>query len=206
MLLEARSAPCFQVVFDVGTFESTIGSIRLDLEYFKYSRSTLTEPIVDSKKKKKKKKKRRRRRSNGGEESASCGRSGAAAVGVLLRGCCRWEKRFASRFRPLVTKESRTRVVATESGTITAVDVRDGCAGAYHLQFITLEPSSLFLPVLLHSDMVFYVHTGLGRVSYLQEDYKHGTQSIDVERGDVYRLEQGSVFYVESNLLRQERS
>nr|CAD1837765.1 unnamed protein product [Ananas comosus var. bracteatus] len=82
------------------------------------------------------------------------------------------EKRFASRFRPLVTKESRTRVVETDS---------------------------LFLPVLLHSDMVFYVHTGRGRVSYLQEDYKHGTQSIDVERGDVYRLEQGSVFYVESN-------
>lgn len=40
---------------------------------------------------------------------------------------------------------------------------------------------------------------GRGRVSYLQEDYKHGTQSIDVKHGDVYRLEQGSVFYVESN-------
>ncbi|XP_020104992.1 vicilin-like seed storage protein At2g18540 [Ananas comosus] len=127
-----------------------------------------------------------------------------AAVVLLLWAFCSaaaagGEKRFASRFRPLVTKESRTRVVETESGTITAVDVRDGCAGAYHLQFITLEPSSLFLPVLLHSDMVFYVHTGRGRVSYLQEDYKHGTQSIDVKHGDVYRLEQGSVFYVESN-------
>nr|CAD1823412.1 unnamed protein product [Ananas comosus var. bracteatus] len=36
MLLEARSPPCFQVVFDVRTFESTIGSIRVDLEYLKY--------------------------------------------------------------------------------------------------------------------------------------------------------------------------
>nr|CAD1835973.1 unnamed protein product [Ananas comosus var. bracteatus] len=32
MLLEARSLPCFQVVFDVATFESSIGSVKLDLE------------------------------------------------------------------------------------------------------------------------------------------------------------------------------
>nr|CAD1836582.1 unnamed protein product [Ananas comosus var. bracteatus] len=49
MLLEARSPPCFQIVFDVRTFELTIGSVRVDLEYFKYSRSSLTEPIVNSK-------------------------------------------------------------------------------------------------------------------------------------------------------------
>nr|CAD1818824.1 unnamed protein product [Ananas comosus var. bracteatus] len=52
MLLEARSLPCFQVVFDVATFESSIGSVKLDLnylKYFKYSRSSLTEPIDDSK-------------------------------------------------------------------------------------------------------------------------------------------------------------
>nr|CAD1830520.1 unnamed protein product [Ananas comosus var. bracteatus] len=49
MLSEARGLPCFQVVFDVATFESSIGSVKLDLEYFKYSRSSLTEPIDDSK-------------------------------------------------------------------------------------------------------------------------------------------------------------
>ena len=36
MLLEAPSLPCFQVVFDVATFESSIGSVKLDLEYLKY--------------------------------------------------------------------------------------------------------------------------------------------------------------------------
>nr|CAD1828121.1 unnamed protein product [Ananas comosus var. bracteatus] len=33
MLSEARSLPCFQLVFDVATFESSIGSVKLDLEY-----------------------------------------------------------------------------------------------------------------------------------------------------------------------------
>ncbi|RZS25465.1 hypothetical protein BHM03_00058662 [Ensete ventricosum] len=65
-------------------------------------------------------------------------------------------------FSPLVTKESRRTLTLTESGGITAVDVHDGCRGSYHLQFITLEPGSLFLPVLLHTDMLFYVHTGMG--------------------------------------------
>uniref|UniRef100_A0A6V7QZ61 Uncharacterized protein n=1 Tax=Ananas comosus var. bracteatus TaxID=296719 RepID=A0A6V7QZ61_ANACO len=49
MLSEARSLPCFHLVFDVATFESSIGSVKLDLEYSKYSRSSLTEPIDDSK-------------------------------------------------------------------------------------------------------------------------------------------------------------
>nr|CAD1822356.1 unnamed protein product [Ananas comosus var. bracteatus] len=33
MLSEARSLPCFHLVFDVATFESSIGSVKLDLEY-----------------------------------------------------------------------------------------------------------------------------------------------------------------------------
>ncbi|XP_072982232.1 vicilin-like seed storage protein At4g36700 [Typha latifolia] len=105
----------------------------------------------------------------------------------------------APSFGPLVVaKESRRIMVNTESGMIAAVDVQDGTRGAYHLQFITMEPSSLFLPVLLHTDMVFFVHTGRGRVSYAGRDSKESTKSIDVERGDVYRLEQGAVFYVQS--------
>lgn len=64
-------------------------------------------------------------------------------------------------FGLLVTRESRKTLVTTDSGMITAVDVHDGYKGIYHLQFITMEPSSLFLPVLLHTDMVFYVQTGI---------------------------------------------
>lgn len=61
----------------------------------------------------------------------------------------------------LVRKECRRTVASTASGEITAVDVRDGYGVAYHLQFITMAPSSLFLPVLLHTDMVFYVQSGM---------------------------------------------
>ena len=61
----------------------------------------------------------------------------------------------------LVTKESRRTIVSTESGVITAVDVHDRYKGAYHLEFFTLDTSSLFLPVILHTDMVFYVQTGI---------------------------------------------
>lgn len=56
----------------------------------------------------------------------------------------------------------RIQLLKTEYGDISAVDFDDGSRfGPYHLQFITLEPNSLFLPVLLHSDMVFYIHTGI---------------------------------------------
>ncbi|XP_010905079.1 vicilin-like seed storage protein At4g36700 [Elaeis guineensis] len=99
-------------------------------------------------------------------------------------------------FGPLVTRESRRTLVTTDSGMITAVDVHDGYKGLYHLQFITMEPSSLFLPVLLHTDMLFYVQTGRGTVSYTTED---GTTQVDVKRGDIYRLEEGTVFYVRSH-------
>lgn len=59
-----------------------------------------------------------------------------------------------------LAEEGRT-VAETDAGKISAVDVSDGYNGTYHLQFITMEPSSLFLPVLLQSDMIIYVHTGL---------------------------------------------
>lgn len=63
--------------------------------------------------------------------------------------------------RPLVDKESRKVLSSSDSGLISALDVLDRYKGVYHLQFITMEPGSLFLPVLLHADMVFYVHTGI---------------------------------------------
>lgn len=62
---------------------------------------------------------------------------------------------------PVVEKDQRRTLLTTEYGEITAIDVNEGHKELpYHLQFITLEPNSLFLPVLLHADMVFYVHTG----------------------------------------------
>ncbi|XP_068655265.1 vicilin-like seed storage protein At2g18540 [Aristolochia californica] len=102
----------------------------------------------------------------------------------------------ASRYDPLVTKESRRTLAETESGKISAVDVDDGYRGPYHLQFITLEPNSLFLPVLLQSDMILYVQTGRGTLAWT-DDTK--MRQLDVVRGDIYRLPSGSVFHVKSH-------
>ncbi|KAF8409928.1 hypothetical protein HHK36_002447 [Tetracentron sinense] len=103
----------------------------------------------------------------------------------------------------LVKKEERKTVELTEFGQISAVEISDGIGGPYHLQFITLEPNSLFLPVLLHADMVFYVHTGIS-LSYaclgLSWVYGDEKNQIDIRRGDIFRLGLGSVFYVRSSL------
>ncbi|XP_059640929.1 vicilin-like seed storage protein At2g18540 [Cornus florida] len=98
---------------------------------------------------------------------------------------------------PLVKKQHRRSLVSTEYGEISAVEISDGVRGSYHLQFITLEPNALFLPVILHADMVFYVHSGSGRLSWAAEDEM---RRVRLRQGDVYRLTPGTVFFVQSNL------
>ncbi|KQK23112.1 vicilin-like seed storage protein At2g18540 [Brachypodium distachyon] len=98
----------------------------------------------------------------------------------------------------VVEKERRRVVAASEAGTVTAADVADDAAGTvYRLQFVTMEPGSLFLPVELHADMVFYVHSGRGKVTYIQEGGSEAS-ALEVERGDVYNLEQGTILYIQS--------
>ncbi|KAK9113162.1 hypothetical protein Scep_020681 [Stephania cephalantha] len=98
----------------------------------------------------------------------------------------------------VIAKDRRKEIAVTEYGQISAVDVHDQIRGAhYHLQFITLEPNSLFLPVILHADMIFYVHSGSGSLNWVGEEKMN---EIKVERGDVYRLHTGSVFYLQSSL------
>lgn len=61
---------------------------------------------------------------------------------------------------PLVKREQRRTLVSTEYGEIAAVRITDKVHGTFLLHSFTLEPNALFLPVMLHADMVFYVHTG----------------------------------------------
>ncbi|KAI5319540.1 hypothetical protein L3X38_039248 [Prunus dulcis] len=97
----------------------------------------------------------------------------------------------------LVKRDQRRALVVTEYGEISSIDISDGHRGPYHIQFITLEPNSLFLPVLLHADMVFYVHTGSGRLSWGDED---DIKRVAIKRGDLFRLRPGSIFFVQSDL------
>ncbi|XP_010414399.1 PREDICTED: vicilin-like seed storage protein At2g18540 [Camelina sativa] len=97
----------------------------------------------------------------------------------------------------LVKRDQRMPIVTTDFGEISAVQIGDG----YHLQFITLEPNALLLPLLLHSDMVLFVHTGSGTLNWVEEESE---RRLELRRGDVYRLRSGSVFYVHSDLERDD--
>ncbi|KAL3739620.1 hypothetical protein ACJRO7_020953 [Eucalyptus globulus] len=88
-------------------------------------------------------------------------------------------------------------LLAGGSGVRDRDDVTDGAGGVYHLRFVTLKPNALFLPVLLRSDMVLYVHTGRGRLNWADEN---DVRRIDLRRGDIYKLRPGTIFYVQSSL------
>ncbi|KAL5168551.1 Vicilin-like seed storage protein [Glycine soja] len=104
---------------------------------------------------------------------------------------------------PVVERDQRRTLLVTEFGEITAIDIKEGQKELpYHLQFITLEPNSLFLPVLLQAEMVFYVHTGSGKLTWANDD---GTSTIRLREGDVCSLNEGSVFYIQSNLEAERR-
>ncbi|KAG2293659.1 hypothetical protein Bca52824_040328 [Brassica carinata] len=97
----------------------------------------------------------------------------------------------------LVRRHQRTQLVATEFGEISAVHIGE----EYTIQFITLEPNALLLPLLLHSDMVFFVHTGSGVLNWLDKEKE---RTLELKRGDVFRLRYGTVFYLHCNLERDE--
>uniref|UniRef100_A0A0D9VQR9 Cupin type-1 domain-containing protein n=1 Tax=Leersia perrieri TaxID=77586 RepID=A0A0D9VQR9_9ORYZ len=97
----------------------------------------------------------------------------------------------------LVRKEWRRVVSASDAGLVTAVDVADAAGSVYRLHFITMSPGTLFLPVQLHADMVFYVHSGRGKVTHIEEGNSESS-SLQLERGDVYNFEQGTIIYIQS--------
>nr|BAB78478.1 preproMP73 [Cucurbita maxima] len=99
---------------------------------------------------------------------------------------------------PVKRANERKSLLKTEYGEISAVDLHDASQfGPYHLQFITMEPNSLFLPVLLHADMVLYMHTGSGRLNWFDDD---DLREVDLRRGDIFRLQPGAIFYIHSSL------
>lgn len=61
---------------------------------------------------------------------------------------------------PFLKRNHRETIISTEFGEVSEAKVTDGNE-SFQLHFITLEPNSLFLPVFLNLDMVFYVHTGI---------------------------------------------
>ncbi|KAL8246923.1 hypothetical protein R6Q59_008139 [Mikania micrantha] len=102
---------------------------------------------------------------------------------------------------PKVRKDERWPLVSSQFGEISAVKISDGNNKCYCLHFITMNPRSLFLPVYLRSEMVLYVNTGSGTLSWInvkKDDDK--LQQVRLKRGDIYRLSAETVFYIQNNV------
>ncbi|XP_041997113.1 vicilin-like seed storage protein At2g18540 [Salvia splendens] len=117
---------------------------------------------------------------------------------ILLAFCAsvHAEGMRASGSGPVVKKEERWPVVSNEYGQISAVRISDGINGSYLLHFFSLQPNSLLLPLHLNADLLFYVHAGSGRLSWTEDDE---LKDMNIQRGDVHRLVQGTVFYLRSD-------
>ncbi|KAG2241008.1 hypothetical protein Bca4012_015738 [Brassica carinata] len=96
----------------------------------------------------------------------------------------------------LIKKDQWKPIFATKFGQISTVQIGEGCGGMgpYKIHSITLEPNALLLPLLLHSDMVFFVDSGSGILNWVEME----ATSSEIRRGDVYRLRPGTVFYLQS--------
>ncbi|KAI9088918.1 hypothetical protein K1719_029197 [Acacia pycnantha] len=97
---------------------------------------------------------------------------------------------------PVMGKSEWIRITSSEYGHVSAIDVKDGPRSPFHLQFFTLKPNSLFLPVLLHADMLFYVYSGSGKLTWA---FDGDTETINLRQGDIYVLGTGFVFYLQTN-------
>ncbi|PWA33428.1 rmlC-like jelly roll fold protein [Artemisia annua] len=62
-------------------------------------------------------------------------------------------------YGPKVKKDERWPIVLSDHGKITPVKISDGINGLYYLQFITMQPQSMFLPVQLYSEMILHVNS-----------------------------------------------
>ncbi|KAF8101573.1 hypothetical protein N665_0204s0067 [Sinapis alba] len=96
----------------------------------------------------------------------------------------------------LIKKDQWKPIFETKFGQISTVQIGEGCGGMgpYKIHSITLEPNALLLPLLLHSDMVFFVDSGSGILNWVEAE----ATSSEIRRGDVYRLRPGTVFYLQS--------
>ncbi|XP_004242092.1 vicilin-like seed storage protein At2g28490 [Solanum lycopersicum] len=69
-----------------------------------------------------------------------------------------------------------------------------------HIGFISMEPTSLFIPQYLDSNLILFVHHGEARVGHI-----HSGELVErhLKHGDVYTIPAGSAFYLENRLENQ---
>ncbi|CAI9110730.1 OLC1v1010804C1 [Oldenlandia corymbosa var. corymbosa] len=96
-------------------------------------------------------------------------------------------------------KDERQLISSSEYGEISSVGIEIPTdLSSYNIQSITMVSSAIFLPVVLSSDMVFYVQTGSGSLSYTSNEGRLQTRKL--KQGDVFGLNPGDVFFIQSCL------
>ncbi|KAL7614802.1 hypothetical protein Lser_V15G07285 [Lactuca serriola] len=106
---------------------------------------------------------------------------------------------------PTVRKEERWPLESSEFGEVSGVKISDGENGCYHLHFITMDANSLFLPVHLYSQMVFYVNSGSGTLNWMNvEEDDDKLRTVKLQKGDIYRLTPQTVFYLQNDIHYQD--
>ncbi|EPS66719.1 hypothetical protein M569_08055 [Genlisea aurea] len=88
------------------------------------------------------------------------------------------------------------RVVRTEAGEMKVVTGFGGGGGVrnpIHVGFITMEPSSFFVPQYLDSSLILFIRRGEVTVGHI---YKDELVERNLKTGDVYRIAAGSTFYL----------
>ncbi|AES67413.1 vicilin-like seed storage protein At2g28490 [Medicago truncatula] len=86
-------------------------------------------------------------------------------------------------------------VVKTDAGEMRVLKSHGGRISErrLHVGFITMEPSSLFVPQYLDSTLIIFVLTGEAKVGFVNEDE---LAERDLKKGDVYQIPAGSAFYL----------
>ncbi|CAM8905080.1 unnamed protein product [Rhodiola kirilowii] len=125
--------------------------------------------------------------------------SSLQTLSLLCLCCCVTSLWAVGNSSLVVKRDERRTVLENEYGEISAVQIGDGSQnGSFNLHFFKLEPNALFLPVMLHAEMLLYCHSGNGDLTWI--DQGKGSATMSLSKGDVYRLKQGSVFFIRSNL------
>ncbi|XP_003597174.3 vicilin-like seed storage protein At2g28490 [Medicago truncatula] len=97
--------------------------------------------------------------------------------------------------RKLFLLQNSKRVVKTDAGEMRMLESRGGriLERRLHVGFITMEPSSLFVPQYLDSTLIIFVLTGEAKVGIMYEDE---LEESELKKGDVYQIPAGSAFYL----------
>ncbi|CAA0834082.1 RmlC-like cupins superfamily protein [Striga hermonthica] len=108
-----------------------------------------------------------------------------------------WDSRHheeKARKWPFLLEDSK-HVVKTDAGEMRLVR---GYASKFakspiHIGFIRMEPRSLFIPQYLDSSLILFIHCGEAKIGHIN---KGELVERKLKKGDIYRIEAGSAFYL----------